>query len=260
MIVFKDYANYYDLLYSKKNYEGECDYIRSLINLYAPGANKILEFGSGSGIHGSLLAKNGFEVHGIELSQSMIDLGNSRLDQQTPDDVSNGSFKCVLGNCLSTELGNDFDVVLAIFHVLSYQTTDDKILSMLDNAYRQLKTGGLFIFDFWYSPAVWNIGPNLRVKREKNESISITRIADPDCDPENNRIDVYYQNFIENLTSNEIKKIEECHEMRAFDLNELEQFATKSYFELIQSEEWMSKKPPSNQTWGVCSILQKNEL
>ncbi len=64
-MVFKDYANYYDLLYSDKNYEGECDYIRSLINRHAPDANKILEFGSGSGIHGRLLAQTGFEVGAV---------------------------------------------------------------------------------------------------------------------------------------------------------------------------------------------------
>ena len=257
-MVFKDYANYYDLLYSDKDYDGECDYIRSLINRHAPDSKKILEFGSGSGIHGRLLAQTGFEVHGIERSQTMIDLEKSRRNLPASDESPNGSFNCVLGNCLTTELGKDFDVALALFHVLSYQTSDDQVLAMLRNAHRQLKTGGLFILDFWYAPAVWNIGPNLRVKREKNESISITRIAEPDCDPKNNRVDVYYQNFVENLTSREIQKVEECHEMRAFDLNELEEFANMSKFELIRSEEWMSKKPPSNQTWGVCSILQKN--
>ena len=256
-MVFEDYAKYYDLLYSDKNYKAECGYVSSLIQLYAPDAHKILEFGSGSGIHGNLLAQTGFVVHGIERSQSMIDLQKSHCNFTTSGASSKGSFNCVNGNCLNTEIGKDFDIALALFHVLSYQTSDDQVISMLKNAHRQLKTGGFFILDFWYAPAVWNIRPNLRVKRKKNESISITRIAEPDCDPHNNRVDVYYQNFIENLTTKEIQKVEECHEMRAFDLKELKKFATLCDFELIQSEEWMSRKSPSNQTWGVCSILKK---
>jgi SAM-dependent methyltransferase len=257
-MIFEDYANFYDLLYSDKDYDGECDYVRSLIHQHAPEANKILEFGSGSGIHGRLLAQAGFEVHGVERSQTMIDLGENRCDMHSTHEPLKGSFKCFLGNCLTMKLGTDFDIALALFHVLSYQTSDDQVISMLRNAHRQLKSDGLFILDFWYAPAVWNIGPNLRVKREQNKSISITRIAEPNCDPIHNRVDVYYQNFVENLTSNEIQKVEECHEMRAFELNELEQFAILSDFELIQSEEWMSKKSPGNQTWGVCSILKKN--
>ena len=60
-MVFEDYAKYYDLLYSDKNYKAECGYVSSLIQLYAPDALKILEFGSGSrGIHGNLLAQTGF--------------------------------------------------------------------------------------------------------------------------------------------------------------------------------------------------------
>ena len=43
-MVFEDYAKYYDLLYSDKNYKAECGYVSSLIQLYAPDAHKILEF------------------------------------------------------------------------------------------------------------------------------------------------------------------------------------------------------------------------
>ena len=83
-MVFEDYAKYYDLLYSDKNYKAECGYVSSLIQLYAPDALKILEFGSGSGIHGNLLAQTGFVVHGIERSQTMIDLQKVIVILQLP--------------------------------------------------------------------------------------------------------------------------------------------------------------------------------
>ena len=156
-MVFEKYAPHYDLLYQDKDYIKESNYILSLIKNYQPETRKIIEFGSGSGIHGRLLADAGFRVSGIEKSQQMIDLGLSSNKGKN----HNTNFSCIQGDCTSTFLGDDFDTVISLFHVLSYQTSYEKILAMLNNAYRQLKPGGVFIFDYWYAPAVGTLVLNL---------------------------------------------------------------------------------------------------
>ena len=252
-MVFEKYAKYYDLLYQDKDYKGESDYISSLINTHLPKTKKILEFGSGSGIHGRLLGDLGYQVTGIERSQQMIDLGNKRaeLNKATPN------FNCVQGDCTDTFIGNDFDAVISLFHVLSYQTSNESVTAMLNNAYKQLKPGGIFIFDYWYAPAVWNYRPTLRVKKVENSELKITRIAEPECGEDTNRVNVNYLTFIEDLSSGKISKIQETHEMRAFDLDEISQFSSSAGFEVLQSEAWMTKESPSPRTWGVCSTLKK---
>ena len=252
-MVFEKYAKYYDLLYQDKDYKAESDYISSLINTHLHETKKILEFGSGSGIHGRLLGDLGYQVTGIERSQQMIDLGNKKADLNG----STSNFSCVLGDCTETFIGNDFDTVISLFHVFSYQTSNESITAMLNNAYRQLKPGGIFIFDYWYAPAVWNYRPTLRVKKVENSHLQITRIAEPQCCEDKNRVDVNYLTFIEDLSIGQISKIQETHEMRAFDLDEITQFSNSSGFEVLQSEAWMTKKSPSLRTWGVCSTLKK---
>ena len=76
-MVFQEYAEYYDLIYQDKDYLSETDYVISLIEKYHPNSENVLELGSGSGIHGRILASKGFKVSGIERSQHMIDLGLS---------------------------------------------------------------------------------------------------------------------------------------------------------------------------------------
>jgi len=50
---FALYARYYDLLYADKDYAGEAAYVAGLIRQRLPGATRILELGSGTGIwHG----------------------------------------------------------------------------------------------------------------------------------------------------------------------------------------------------------------
>ena len=253
-MVFKKYAQYYDLLYQDKDYLTEADYILSLIKKYQSQTRKILEFGAGSGIHGKILANAGFDVSGIERSQQMIDLGLS--SNQGKD--KNTRFTCTQGDCTSTFLGDDFDTVVSLFHVLSYQTTDEQVIAMLKNAHRQLKQGRIFIFDYWYAPAVWHIGPTLRVKRVSNKQLAITRIAEPESFREQNIVKVNYQTFVEELKNNQISEIKETHEMRAFETEEIREFANQTGFTLLQSEEWLTSHSPSKDTWGVCSILQKN--
>ena len=252
-MVFEKYAKYYDLLYQDKDYKAESKYISSLINKHHPETIKLLEFGSGSGIHGRLLGDLGYQVTGIERSQQMIDLGNKKAKLIK----SNSNFCCVLGDCTETLIGNDFDAVISLFHVLSYQITDESITAMLNNAHKQLKPGGIFIFDYWYAPAVWNYRPTLRLKKVENSELKITRIAEPECWENKNRVDVNYLTFIEDLASGKISKIEETHEMRAFDLDEITQFSSSAGFEVLQSEAWMTKDSPSPKTWGVCSIVRK---
>jgi SAM-dependent methyltransferase len=253
-MVFEKYAQYYDLLYKDKDYRAETDYIFSLIKKYQPETSKILEFGAGSGIHGRILANAGFHVSGIERSQDMIDLGHSSnlgKDQ-------NSNFSCIQGDCTSTILGDDFDAVISLFHVLSYQTSNEEVLAMLKNAHRQLKPGGVFIFDYWYAPAVWNMGPTLRVKRVSNQQLAITRIAEPECFRDQNIVHVNYQTFVEDLKSNYISQIKETHEMRAFETEEIKEFASQTGFTLLHSEEWLTSHTPSKETWGVCTVLKKN--
>jgi SAM-dependent methyltransferase len=252
-VVFEKYAQYYDLLYQDKDYKAESEYVSSLIDKYNPKTKKILEFGSGSGIHGRLLGALGYQVSGIERSQQMIELGNKKADLKKA--ISN--FNCVQGDCTETYVSNDFDTIISLFHVFSYQTTDESITGMLNNAYKQLKPGGIFIFDYWYAPAVWNYRPTLRVKKVENSELKITRIAEPECWEDKNRVDVNYLTFIEDLSSGQISKIQETHEMRAFVIDEIIQFSNSAGFEILRSEEWMTQETPSPKTWGVCSIVRK---
>ena len=253
-MVFEKYAQYYDLLYQDKDYRAESKYVISLIEKFHERTKKVLEFGSGSGIHGRMLADEGFVVSAIEKSQKMIDLGLSSPIQINPKT----NFSCIQGDCTQTFLGDDFDTVISLFHVLSYQTTNEDVLGMLKNAHQQLKAGGIFILDYWYAPAVWNIGPTLRVKKAKNEALAVTRIAEPKCLKEQNIVKVNYQTFVEDLKTANISEISETHEMRAFEIDELSNFAKKAGFTVMHSEEWLTGQPPSNETWGICSILQKN--
>jgi len=244
--LFNAYSQYYDLLYRDKDYSSEVDYIYDLLTRFGISGIRILEFGSGTGQHGRLLAKRGFEVMGIDLSPEMV----ARSEEVH-------GFSCIQGDVCSIKLGRTFDTVLSLFHVLSYQVTNDCIISVFERASDHLETGGLFIFDVWYSPAVYGQKPEVRVKRMANESMEITRIAEPILLPNENRVDVQYTIISRDLKSGAVDTMYETHPMRHFSLPELKLLARMTGFSIIGSEEFFTGRLPSENTWSVCFVLKK---
>ena len=245
---FNLYSYYYDLLYKDKDYLEETIYIKNLLNLHGFSKGDILEFGSGTGKHGILLSNFGYSVHGIEISEQMLAIANAQNKK---------GFTCQKGDISLTQINKTFDVVVALFHVMSYQTTNKKLNMVFANASKHLKSGGLFIFDFWYSPAIYNQKPTVRIKLMSDDKIQIFRISEPKVYHNENKVDVNYTFFVEDLKTKNIKTFKELHPMRHFSLPELDFILNIHGFERLQTEELLTKKPASDNTWGVCMVLRK---
>ena len=68
------YASAYDQLYVEKNYASECDMIEALLELggVRRKKGKLLDLGCGTGNHAIPLARRGYEVTGVDLSEDML--------------------------------------------------------------------------------------------------------------------------------------------------------------------------------------------
>lgn len=242
---FNLYSRYYNLLYKDKDYARESEYVFNKIKKYTPEISNLLEIGTGTGIHASLLKDKGIEVTGIEVSEEMAQQARSR------------GVECFINDCSDFKLNKKFDAAISLFHVISYITENDKLIKAFNNIYDHLNPGGVFLFDVWYSPAVHNLKLETRVKRIKDNDISITRLAEPLMHYNRNVADVNYEIIIEEKNPGKITKIKEIHPMRYFSIPEIELLSEMCGFYILETEEWLSGKEPSENTWGICFILKK---
>lgn len=254
--VFDVYAAYYDLLYAEKDYAAEAGYVASLLRARASGVSRILELGCGTGAHAEHLARMGFTVHGVDLSPEMLTRANLRRASLAADVGRRLSF--AQGDVRDVRVDGQFDAVISLFHVFSYQTSNEALDATLATAAAHLKPGGLLCFDYWYGPAVLTQRPSVRVRRMEDTRAKVLRIAEPDLNTALNRVVVNYSVSVEERAGGAVHNFTESHPMRYFFLPEIEKFA-QTAFAHPRHFAWMRDDSPTEQDWAAVSVLERRE-
>jgi SAM-dependent methyltransferase len=248
MSQFGLYSKYYNLLYSDKDYAGEARYVDSIIRRRAPRAATMLELGCGTGRYAAEFAAMGYRVHGVDLSAEM--LAEAR-------DIQGRDIKFSRGDARDIRLGETFDAVVALFHVMSYQSSNKDVLDVLATMKAHLADGGVAVFDFWYGPAVLTQRPQTRFKEVEDDEIKVSRVAVPVMDTEKNMVAVNYTAFIRDKRDESAQELRETHNMRYFFLNELELMLDSLGLSVIVFLGWNTQLCPDDSTWSCLIAVRR---
>lgn len=243
METFNDYAYYYNSFYKDKDYKAEAAVVDKLLKRYGGGVRNIINFGCGTGRHDIELAKLGYQCKGIDLSPLMIDIAKQNL------------LNC--GENIEFETADvrdyvpqeKYDAVISLFHVMSYQTRNQDILSAFKTARKALNQGGIFLFDVWYGSGVLTDKPCVRVKEVEDEENKLIRIAKPIMHEKENVVDVNYEVLVINKNTNKVQTIEEVHSMRYFFSPELDILLSQAGFSLIANVDCQTLDDTDFDSW-----------
>jgi len=243
------YAQSYNAFYDKKDYSGECDIIENFLNNYATSkTHNILDAGCGTGNHSIILTKRGYNMVGVDKSQTMINNAQNFASELNVD------IDFVQSDLRNLKLGKKFNACISMFAVLSYMISDTDVNNYLKSIRQHLLPGSLFIFDFWYGPGVINISPSMRVKLiEQNES-EIYRLANPIINQNDHTCKIKF--IVIQVKNTQVQDSQiEVHNCRYFFEDELKSFFHKNKFELksLHSFPNISTKPNKN-TWNALGI------
>ena len=254
MSVFKTYAQYYDLLYQDKNYREEADFVGGLFDKHAPGTRSILDAGCGTGAHAFQLAKKGYRITGIDQSEAMISSARQSLADAHSDIAPQVSFH--RADIQNLDLSKRFHGAVSLFHVINYQISNGSLNEFFRAVRRHLEPGGVFIFDFWYGPAVLTDKPAVRIKRLKNVEIEIIRIAEPVMNPNDNTVDVHFTLQILQNSSRTLETIHETHKMRYLFIPEIRMFLSENGFQECEWGQWLTGNSPGFDSWSAYCVAR----
>ncbi len=240
MTVFKKYSAVYDLLYKDKDYEKEALHIAEVLNKYGNGKiKKVLNLGCGTGRHDHILAQMGYKMTGVDISEEMVKIAREVKRGEVKSERKDGSLLTahfLQGDIRNIILEESFDAVISMFHVMSYQNSDEDMMAVFNNVYRHLNENGIFLFDCWYGPAVLAERPEKRVKKVENDELLVTRYAKPEMHEDTHVVDVNYKIQVTEKTTGITETFHETHNMRYFSVNEIKKFAESAGFEMISHE------------------------
>ena len=137
--LFENYGLKYDNEVYTHGTIGECDFIEKEISSYK--GTRILDIGCGTGRHSIELTKRGYNVTGIDLSESLLKRArekaaelNLKIDFQQHD-------------ARNLPLSNEFDLAIMLCEGgFCLMETDEMNFQILQNAAKALRPNGKFIF------------------------------------------------------------------------------------------------------------------
>lgn len=227
---FREYAQYYDLLYQDKDYASEARFVAGLVGRFVekPAQHTdILDLACGTGRHAIELARMEYFVEGSDLSSDMVTVARERAKQAgLPIRFHNESFQ----NC--NRIDKKYDAVIAMFSAIDYLTDYVDFARTLENIQGLLREGGVFVFDCWNGNAVIKDYSPVRVKRIKDGERGLLRITNTTLDPIS-QIATLNFDFILLSSGSIVREFSEVHRIRYYFPQELKDLLTASGYEVL---------------------------
>jgi SAM-dependent methyltransferase len=252
--VFDTYGEYYDIFYSDKDYEKECDFLEEIFKACsAKPVKSILDIGCGTGGHSILLAGRGYKVSGIDASRVMINMAVEKSGG------NNTGLTFQVSDIRKFDLKKRFDVCISMFAVLNYLTDTEDILKGLANVRRHLKPGSIFTFDFWNGLAVLRILPSVRVKVVEKGGKRVIRTVHPEMDALHHICKSHYHVLV-TQGGKILNEFKETHVVRYFFPQEIAHYLDDAGFELLKFCPFLNLKGTVDETeWNVTAIARARE-
>jgi len=137
--LFTNYAEKYDKEVFTEGTTGEVDFIEKEIDF--DKSLKILDIGCGTGRHTIELTRRGYDITGIDLSESMLNKAREKAKKCNFDANS------IAADARQLPFENEFDLVIMICEgAFPLMETDEMNFQILKNAAKALKKNGKLIF------------------------------------------------------------------------------------------------------------------
>jgi SAM-dependent methyltransferase len=150
-------ARHFDLLNEKYvPYGRQCDFLEEAFLKYSRKPLDILDLASGTGLHAIPLARRGYHVVGVELSNEMLEEARQKAGSSgsgNPADLQtaeyHGKLTFLHADMRQLRFKEEFDVAFAFNYPVAYCLTHTELAALLAGVSRALRSGGLFLFDYF---------------------------------------------------------------------------------------------------------------
>jgi SAM-dependent methyltransferase len=186
---------------------------------------KILEIGVGTGRLFINALNKGADIHGLDISESMLEILYRKLQRDQHYRISQQ-------NIINFSFDFKFDLIIAPFRVIMHLLNKEEQIKAIDNVYNHLNSNGRFIFDAFVpdlNQLIKGINNQMDFEGEYDSGQKIRRFVSTFPDLINQTIQVNFH--LEWEEKNELKHDDWILPLRFFFRYELEHILERTKFE-----------------------------
>lgn len=245
MEAYGGFAQVYDEFMDNVDYHQWCDYAAKLLTKYGAKDGTLVEIGCGTGTGTMLFHKKGYNMIGIDLSQKMLEIAESKKEEE--------EIVYVLQDATNLQLPYAVPAMVSIGDSMNYITDYGDFTKVLERVNEYLEDNGVFVFDLKTKKYFSDIGEKTIAEDREDSSFIWENYFD-----EETNINEYYLSVFVRAEDGRYDKYEEEHFQRGYTLNEVKKAVEKSGLKLEKIYEAFTDNEGTEENDRVYVVVRKS--
>ena len=245
MNAYTTFAQVYDLFMDNVPYEEWSNYIVSVLKEYGIHSGVICDLGCGTGKMTRLLAKAGYDMIGVDLSEDMLAIASEQNEE--------GILYLCQDMC-ELELYGTAKAMVSVCDSINYLLEEDEIIWTLQSVNRYLEPGGIFIFDFNTVYKYETVLGDTTICENREEGSFIWENY-YDVEEEINEYDLTI--FVQ-TQEDLFQRFTETHLQRGYTLEQMQEILQKAGLVFLKAIDVDTQGEVTEQTERICIIAREH--
>ena len=247
MEAYTGFASVYDLFMDNIPYEDWCTYVTGLLKEYGVEDGLLLDLGCGTGKLTRLLAEEGYDMIGVDLSEEMLEVV---LEHEMEDPKQ---ILYLQQDMREFELYGTVRAIVSICDSMNYLMEYEDLVQVLKLANNYLDPKGVFIFDmntvYKYRT---QLGEQTIAENREESSFIWENYFD-----EEEMVNEYDLTLFIRDEDGRYSRYEETHYQKAFEIEEVLQAVKEAGMELVAVYDAFTRKPPRKDSDRVYFVVRE---
>ena len=247
METYTGFASVYDLFMDNIPYRAWCDYVTSLLKEYGVEDGLVLDLGCGTGKLTRLLAGEGYDMIGVDLSEEMLEVA---LEHEMEDPKQ---ILYLQQDMREFELYGTVRAIVSICDSMNYLEDYEDLVQTLKLVNNYLDPQGVFIFDLNTVHKYRDLIGDRTIAEARAEC---SFIWDNDYDPET-KINEYDLTLFIQEEDDLYRRFVETHYQKAYELEEVKRAIAEAGMEFVTVYDAFTRKEPDENSERVYFIARE---
>jgi SAM-dependent methyltransferase len=247
-MTYERFAYVYDALMEGAPYDRWLELLITRMERYGTDGREVLDLACGTGELTLELAKHGFAVSGVDLSEEMLAVANGKA-------VNQGlSIPFYQQNMAELDGLGEYDCVTIFCDSLNYVRDEKDIPRTFNHVHSHLKEDGLFLFDVHSVYKIEHVFKN-ETFSVNDDDISYIWDCFPGDEPYSVEHDLSF--FVLDRESGLYDRFNEFHYQRTYPMEQYEKWLLESGFELLEVLSDLEEQPVHEKTERILFVARK---